>query len=294
MCKAEEVTSEFNSSLPSNDLTTEMMAKIADTYSLNIDDYKELFQNDISARIEMEPFLILTIPKSGTNLISKLVSIITGMTTHDKGRNVAHAFPVLHFDYAKARDFFSKSRCKKIINIRDPRDLCVSATYWYETGVYPKAYLAGDFIDVQDSVIKRWYQSDFNQKIDIIINSDLGYPIGFVQQNLTEAVQLLQEDETCLVRFEDLVGTNGGGDPLSQRKTILKVAKFLNINLNELQIAFLIDNLYGKSPTFREGKIGSWETHFNQNNIDNFKRQMNQWLIFFNYENDDNWGSTDA
>jgi hypothetical protein len=44
------------------------------------------------------------------------------------------------------------------------------------------------------------------------------------------------------------------------------------------------------SPTFREGKTGSWRKHFTQKHVEQFKKTDSGWLVQLGYETDDNWG----
>lgn len=43
------------------------------------------------------------------------------------------------------------------------------------------------------------------------------------------------------------------------------------------------------SPTFREGKIGSWKEHFTDEHKDLFKEKAGDWLIKLGYEKDNKW-----
>ncbi len=44
------------------------------------------------------------------------------------------------------------------------------------------------------------------------------------------------------------------------------------------------------SPTFRQGKVGSWREHFTEEHVDQFKKTDSGWLVQLRYEKDDNWG----
>ena len=69
------------------------------------------------------------------------------------------------------------------------------------------------------------------------------------------------EDPNCLlVRFEDLIGEQGGGNSQKQAETLRKLANHLNIPWNE-EIARQTKNIYDpKTRTFRVGNIHSWKT----------------------------------
>ena len=69
------------------------------------------------------------------------------------------------------------------------------------------------------------------------------------------------KDPNCLlVRFEDLIGEQGGGDNQKQTETLRNLANHLNIPWDE-EIARQTKNVYDpKTRTFRVGNINSWKT----------------------------------
>ena len=68
------------------------------------------------------------------------------------------------------------------------------------------------------------------------------------------------QDPNCLlVRFEDLIGEQGGGNNQKQAETLRKLANHLNIPWNE-EIERQTKNVYDpKTRTFRVGNIHSWK-----------------------------------
>lgn len=62
------------------------------------------------------------------------------------------------------------------------------------------------------------------------------------------------ESEIVLpLKFEDMVGSQGGGDDNIQAETIEKICDFLEINVSNT--AFISQHLYGGTHTFRSGQI---------------------------------------
>jgi len=70
-----------------------------------------------------------------------------------------------------------------------------------------------------------------------------------------------QQEPNCLtIRFEDLVGEQGGGSIKRQKQVIKNIATYLKLPFTKA-IVNKLDTLYNpSSPTFRIGKIDSWKS----------------------------------
>lgn len=62
-----------------------------------------------------------------------------------------------------------------------------------------------------------------------------------------------------VVRFEDLVGAQGGGSDEIQRQTIESILKHIGYEYGQEDLDKLQKNLYGGTHTFRSGRIDSWK-----------------------------------
>ena len=67
-----------------------------------------------------------------------------------------------------------------------------------------------------------------------------------------------------MVRFEDLVGPEGGGSEEARRLAIGRVAKHLGVPVEERTIGLVGENLFGAGRTFRRGQIGGWREEFSE------------------------------
>jgi len=71
-----------------------------------------------------------------------------------------------------------------------------------------------------------------------------------------------------LVRFEDLVGKQGGGDTDKQENVVKNIALFLGIKY-DANIAAKVSQIYNPSArTFRIGKIASWKNSMDEESIE--------------------------
>jgi len=82
----------------------------------------------------------------------------------------------------------------------------------------------------------------------------------------------LNEPNCLTVRFEDLIGTAGGGKKTKQRKSLQAITNYLDIDISDQQIAQLAEKLFFRSSrTFRKGKIGDWQNWFTTEHKQVFK-----------------------
>ena len=66
-----------------------------------------------------------------------------------------------------------------------------------------------------------------------------------------------------LVRFEDLIGTNGQGEKDRQIETLKSICRHLEIELDYQQLDEVADHVFDRTAvTFREGQIGTWKKYF--------------------------------
>ncbi len=70
------------------------------------------------------------------------------------------------------------------------------------------------------------------------------------------------EEEAVVVRFEDLVGPEGGGSAEAQRLAVGRVAAHLGVGADEETLARVGEGIFGTGQTFRKGMIGGWREEF--------------------------------
>ena len=78
------------------------------------------------------------------------------------------------------------------------------------------------------------------------------------------------EPSAIVVKFENLVGVNGGGSSEAQREAILEVAKHISVEVPYEKMKQIQESLFGgknsctQSETFRIGKIDSWRVELDK------------------------------
>jgi hypothetical protein len=167
---------------------------------------------------------------------------------------------------------------KVLLMIRDPRDIIVS-NFKYVT-----------YIDLTHRC-HEYYSSlpDDDTRLLATIHGVDGL-VSPIDEVLSKFEGWLDQKNTLIVRFEDLIGSRGGGDTLRQLQTIRAIAKHLNIELSEEQCKAISKKTFSTtSLTFRKGKIGTWRDVFKPYHIEAFRERAGDLLVRYGYEVDSYW-----
>lgn len=244
-------------------------------------------------------FCLVTVPKSGTHLLLKLMEGLLhkgklcpdggmGYIFEDKSKTHIdewfesckrdNKIPICHTNYAlDVLNYAEEHDYKIVLHVRDLRDVCVSYVFWRKREL--------DLILGEDA--------DFDTRLSCIIDMEYQSPeeelVPMQQFAIFANILKSRSSDIIITRFEDFVGSLGGGDDRLQEISIKRLCKQLKISCATQNIKLICGNLFGDSPTFREGKIGSWSEYFNGFHKALFKEKMGQFLINFGYEKDLNW-----
>ncbi len=238
------------------------------------------------------PFLLLTIPKSGSYLAVNLMQALSckkGEFLYMPGADFNEIYPGIfqqgtfyfyhyrswkHFRHQEA--LFKK--LKLFVNVRDPRDVCISSAFFFKKEL--------------DQLLGK--EASFHERLSYVIQTDVIHdgmhdffgPAAFFEN----IFRLMESFHPTLLYYEDLVGPRGGGSKERQIAAIQKIGVRIGIFLTDEQAGEVGETIYGGTLTFRDGHIGSWKKHFTEEHKQLFKRtSMNQFLIHLGYETDSNW-----
>lgn len=194
-----------------------------------------------------------------------------------------YALSHIPFD-KKFSNYLSKHNIKVFFIIRDPRDMCISMLKHIQSRPRHFGY----------NYLFKTLKSN-SDRIDFIIK-------GFVNEKKREFVGInkmyssmlnWQDNKySCFLKYEDLVGKQGGGQIKKQIHSIKKIFDKLSINRGNLDtnfFEFVGRESYGKSGTFRKGKIANWKNVLKNKDIITFKKNINDLLIKLKYESNSDW-----
>jgi sulfotransferase 6B1 len=244
---------------------------------------------------------INSIPKSGTHMVTKCIEMLSGkkakwigfskpVRMHITGLEIDSIqnriellpddrFLYAHLTYADAFNDLAVCRGYKCFFVyRDPRSQVVSlARFRIKNGTNKGLSL--------------------EKAITSLINEPLLYAHEWTNINGTYDLYKAYLPWTlsphfCVIRFEDLVGAQGGGDAQMQRLTVERIAQHLGLSVDDKTLDLVCANLFGDTYTFNEGQISGWKNYFTPEHEQLFKQQAGQLLIDLGYEKDLNWTVT--
>ena len=250
----------------------------------------------IYGRFNGPKVFVNSIPKSGTNVVDNLFSNIPNLRFNNKRtirklphntnsvftevRKIKHGqYALAHLEYdLELSRYIEENNFKMILVVRDPRQVLVSH-YKYVTE-----------IDT-NHITYKYFNSLLNdaERISAIINGVDGVVEPLSQ--VFKKYSLWKNNSNCLiVRFEDIIGSKGGGEDSSQHKTITSILNHLDIKVSYIEFEYICDNIYNSnSPTFRKGKLDGWKNELSTDHLKSIKNDLGDWLIEFGYEDDLNW-----
>ncbi|MFZ0565822.1 MAG: sulfotransferase domain-containing protein [Chlamydiales bacterium] len=253
-----------------------------------------IFLLSLEASSKTENFYFLGIPKSGTHLLIKIIYQLDG-DSFDHGNLYPHPD-----NFKRDYSFIKRNKDKKfVLIVRDPRDTILSGyefvangpiehdknpnewDYWHLPLRNNPDYLTMTDCERMSEMVKM-------SPSNLLIGSSKIYT-GYLVANAVKNFH-----NVMIVRFEDLVGSKGGGNDEVALQQIAELAEFLDLPQENVEYAFI--NSWGPKDqhgykTFRHGVIGRWKTKFDEQVIHDFKTygRWNEFILEFGYEEDKNW-----
>ncbi len=233
--------------------------------------------------------LILTLPKTGTNLVLKLVKEITQEDTFTHliallKRNLYWSHSWVHLSEKNDAlepteekiEKLKQRNTKLILLLRDPRQHIIALL---RTANKP----------INSSTIQ-WAIYHFPEMMNMITGSKTFLPSKAINDCYYTYLKWASHyPDVYVTSFEKLVGPKGGGNSDIQRNEIEKIATFLGVHLSNEDIESIASRLFGGTPTFKEGKIDSWRHYYSDNDKASFKKVAGQLLIDLGYEKNFDW-----
>ncbi len=205
-----------------------------------------------------DKFVVLTPPKCGTHLIVKALDglvekeatrwlgdlpenaqFLTVKITRGGGYVVCHNW---NYD---TLDSLIKRGYKVIFILRDPRDHLVSVLDW---SFCPNWGGPKHILQIKDR----------EERLRELIVGERGWRCYEFIESRLKLLSSLPSKYCFTVRFENLVGPQGGGSEEEQLKELNALANFINADVSQEKIEEVAENLWGNSPTFHIGMIGRW------------------------------------
>jgi len=262
------------------------------------------------------PILIISPPKAGTHLLEKALRLMPGvkptgvhLRPHFVARFAEQRYPVddLGFDFPRDRPAMRKAMSrigrgrfctahfvysdtvsalldefdyKALLILRDPRDIAVSLVNYLKKQKYHPLH---DYFRSLD------FDAALNAAIEGLDASVAGRPLPSTAERLRTFVPWLEHPRCCTVKFEQLVGEQGGGTAADQGQAVQRVADHLSLSLDEATRRRVADQLFGGTATFHRGTTRQWRQRYQPQHLQRARETMSDLLITLGYETDATW-----
>lgn len=228
-----------------------------------------------------------SIPKSGTNLLLRSLYLQPALRRKIQRTIQGHDIPGIlasleslnpsdvaaaHIKYhpeVSAR--IQMCEIKHILMIRDPRDIAVS-NFEYIKQTRARHRLHGYFAHTLRTDAERLMAS-----MTGIPSSELGgQPASLgLADHLKGYADWMDSPDVLVVRFEDLVGIQGGGDSDTQRKVVEQIVEYLEIAMDADRLRRLAEEIFSThTRTFNKGRVGGWRDYFDSKHIEFFDKEI--------------------
>lgn len=180
----------------------------------------------------------------------------------------------LHFDRA-SDEILRRAGIPSIFLIRNPRDVVVSEAFYLATGD-TKHRLHAMFAQ----------QPTMKDRIMLLLHGDPDHGVVATGTKLDRYAGWL-DSGALVVRFEDLVGSAGGGDDGTKARTLRAIFEHIGVRADgELVDRISAELFSSKSPTFHRGAIGQWRNHFDEQILEEFERTAGLAAARYGYGDD--------
>ena len=167
-----------------------------------------------------------------------------------------------------------EKKLRGVFIIRDPRDVAVSLCHYIMRE--PRHWCHTFFREV--------LSDDSSRLMATICGMDEPH-LDSIDKHFRRKFGYLSHPQFCIVRFEELIGSAGGGDDRSQQVTIQKIADHLQLSLTAQELRHITSRAFWRnSPTFRKGQIGAWKQEMQEEHKEAFGKVAGQLLLELGYE----------
>ncbi len=142
--------------------------------------------------------------------------------------------------------------CRTILSIRDPRAIALSAANFMHAHPRHPLYARSlsEFPNLDDRI---------RAVITGVPQRDNSPALPSLAERLDRFVPWLDEPGVCVVRYEDLIGAQGGGSARRQRMLVTDILRFLELAGRSAEVDRVAESIFSTtSATFRSGQIDSW------------------------------------
>ena len=186
-----------------------------------------------------------------------------------------------HIPYSSGMEKILKDlKWKNIVIIRDPRDQCASVLHKLKKKKdNPASHYLYENLKTDSDRIKALIDGyDGTNKVRGMVSLETMY---------RSVLEWKEKGNFIFIKFEDLIGHNGGGDLEKQKTSIVRILKHINYehyNNNNI-VEQIAHHCFGATNSFWKGQIGNWKNVFDQEITKIFENNISDLLNHLGYEN---------
>jgi len=243
----------------------------------------------------MPRIFCITIPKAGTHLLERALckhprlyrQLRKTVDEHNlSARGLEHIISRLrpgqlifsHLFYTEERErLLREADVRCMFMIRDLRDIILSEANYLTSN---KSHIYHDAFSGMESQHERILRS-------LEGCESVGLPS---MAQLFDGFHGWMQSCAHVIRFEDLIGQQGGGDDERQQQTLSDMFAFLDIPCDSQQSQKLASCIYSRaSPTFHCGSAMQWPRFFDAETKKRFKELTGSAIVDYGYETSNAW-----
>ena len=186
-----------------------------------------------------------------------------------------------HLPWSKGNERTLEERgIKMVVIYRDPRDVIAS---------FLRAV-----IDQNPNVLYYWHiLRDFGAEkfaneamLGIKKGETFGDGVSMVDYRM-KWLSWKAVDNVLPVRFENLIGSRGGGNDASQLKTFIRICQFIGLKKDDKEYQEAVEKVFDpNSKTFiKGGKVGAWKKYLTENNLEFLEKLTGNLIQELGYNN---------
>ena len=181
----------------------------------------------------------------------------------------------------RLRDLFVSMGIRTFFVIRDPRAVVASQVPYYMKHVSHYLYFRYRKLGTDKERLMAAIRG--------LKRADGKLKTNGIAEKLALSVGWLGAESVQVVRFEDMIGEQGGGSKAQQIQTTIDIGSHIGLELSEAEALAVGERAFGQGHTFRQGRTDSWREVFDEEAKDLFKELAGEYLIQLGYEADDDW-----
>jgi hypothetical protein len=187
-----------------------------------------------------------------------------------------------HIPYQEClEELFSSMGVQTFFVIRDPRAVVASQVPYYMKHVSHYLYFRYRRL--------RTDKERLMAAIRGLKRADGRLKTNGIDKKLEISLGWLGAESVKTVRFEDMIGEQGGGSNEFQKQTIIEIGSHIGLEISAEEALSIGEKAFGRGHTFRQGRIKGWQDVFDGETKDLFKQVASKYLIELGYEVDDDW-----